>query len=491
MRFSFREISKERVEEFFQKGYKKRDFLPHRIYYLPKCGPDSFKLVHRMCGKSAANKHWEVVLYATSPLIDEIPEELFFDNDLIWHQQQFGKTGHIAFACLVIKEGNLYGLNYISDPVQRISRRREYKTRIENRFKGWPHMLLNSIMNFAIENNIKKIYSPTSELAIENTDPKRNVKRELFERVYDRAVNKYFLVKKEGKWWIIDVAKNTDNVIIPAKKQEMTEKGKTICLCHDIERGLGHIDVDPNFAELANKTSPNNLEAMLIIEKEMNVKATYNVLGCFFNEVRERIEKDGHCIGFHSYDHKIYTLWLYSKIYYKIVDIVLKFWPYSKIFYKVVDLILRNTINRTHTKYIGQLAKCRQVDYRVKGYRAPQSKITPELSDENLCYHNFEWLASSARSLGMRLPKMENRIVKIPILFDDFKMYNNKMKYEDWEQKAIDRIKQNDFVAFCLHDCYAHYWLPYYKEFLDKIKGLGELKTLNEVANEVILGSSI
>jgi hypothetical protein len=229
MRFSFREISKERVEEFFQKGYKKRYFLPHRIYYLPKCGPDAFKLAHRMCGKSAANKQWEVVLYATSPLIDEIPDELFFDNELIWHQQQFGKTGHIAFACLVIKEGNLYGLNYISDPVQRIYRRREYKTRIENRFKGWPHMLLNSIMNFAIENNIKKIYSPTSELAIENTDPKRNVQRELFERVYDRAVNKHFLVKKEGKWWIIDVAKNRDNVIIPARKQEVIENMKTIC----------------------------------------------------------------------------------------------------------------------------------------------------------------------------------------------------------------------------------------------------------------------
>jgi hypothetical protein len=86
---------------------------------------------------------------------------------------------------------------------------------------------------------------------------------------------------------------------------------------------------------------------------------------------------------------------------------------------------------------------------------------------------------------------MDNRIVKIPILFDDFKMYKNKMKYEDWEQKAIDGIKQNDFVAFCLHDCYADYWLPYYRRFLDKIKALGELKTLNEVANEIILGHSI
>src|SRR3990172_8169464 len=282
----YREISDERVEEFLQKGYKARYFFPHRIYYLPKCGPDGLKLAHRMCGVGDTNKQWEVVLYATSPLIDEFPEELFFDDDIIWHQQQFGKVGHVAFAYLAVSRGNLYGLNYVSDPVQRISRRKEYKTRIEKSFKGWSYMLLNSIMNFAIENNIKNIYSPTADLAIEHTDTSRNVQRELFERVYDRAVNKLFRIKKEGKWWVIDVAKNRDRIVIPEKKQEIIENKKTICLCHDIERGLGHIDVDPNFAESANKTSTNDLEVMLRIEKEMNVKATYNVLGCFFNEVR-------------------------------------------------------------------------------------------------------------------------------------------------------------------------------------------------------------
>jgi hypothetical protein len=36
---------------------------------------------------------------------------------------------------------------------------------------------------------------------------------------------------------------------------------------------------------------------MLRIEKEMNVKATYNVVGCLFKEVRERMESDGRGIG--------------------------------------------------------------------------------------------------------------------------------------------------------------------------------------------------
>ncbi len=442
----YREISKEREEEFLHKGYKKRYFFPHDIFYIPKCGPDGLKLSHRMCGESDPNKLWEIVLYATGPDVDEFPEELFFDDDIIWHQQQFGKTGQVATANLVADGNRLFTMVHISDLVQRISRRREYKTKIENWFKGWPHMLLNGIMNFAVENSIEKIYSPTAESAREHTDPSRIVQRELFERVYDKVVSKHLQVEKEGKWWVIDVAKNRDRIVIPEKRLGVTEGGKTICLCHDIERGLGHINVDPDFAQLANESSPGGFDDMLRIEKEMGVQATYNVVGCFLNEVRERIEADGHCIAFHSYDHN----------------------------------------NNGE-----QLAKCRHMDYRIKGYRAPQSIVTPGLSDKNLCHHNFEWLASSAYSFGITSPRIENRIVKIPILFDDFELYEGKMVYGDWEKKAIETIKRSDFVAFSLHDCYAGYWLPHYREFLGKLKDLGRLKTLNEVAGGVILNSAI
>jgi hypothetical protein len=252
----YREISNEREEEFFQKGYNKRCFFPHDIFYIPKCGPDGLKLSHRMCGESDPNKLWEVVLYATGPEINEFPKELFFDDDIIWHQQQFGKAGQVATANLIVDGNRLYTMVHISDLVQRISRRREYKTKIENWFKGWPHMLLNSIMNFAVENNMEKIYTPTADLAREHTDPSRTVQRELFERVYDRVVNKHLLAEKAGKWWVIDVAKNIERIIIPEKKEEFTESEKTICLCHDIERGLGHINIDPDFAEAANETSP-------------------------------------------------------------------------------------------------------------------------------------------------------------------------------------------------------------------------------------------
>lgn len=138
----FREIARDRADEFFYRGYKRRLFFPHRIYYLPKCGPDGFKLANSMCGDCELDQLWETVIYATPPLIHGFPEEFFFDDDLIWHQQQFGKIGQIATANLVVDGDRCYSMVHISDLVQRISRRREYKTRIENRFKGWNHMLL-------------------------------------------------------------------------------------------------------------------------------------------------------------------------------------------------------------------------------------------------------------------------------------------------------------------------------------------------------------
>jgi hypothetical protein len=87
------------------------------------------------------------------------------------------------------------------------------------------------------------------------------------------------------------------------------------------------------------------------------------------------------------------------------------------------------------------------------------------------------------------MPRMENGIVKIPILFDDFDLYKGRLTYEEWERKALALIEQHNFVAFSLHDCYATHWLPSYRRFLEKVRALGTVKTLNEVANDLILGS--
>ena len=468
----FREISGDRLEEFRAKGYKERHFFPHRFYFLPKAGPDGLKMARRMCGITNPNALWEIVLYGFGDAVDTFPEELFFDPDLIWHQQHAGRLGQIATANLVVKGTNVYGMNYISDLVQRISRRREFKTRIENRFKGWQRMLLNSILNFAIEKGLERFYSPTADWTIRHMPPSRQVQRDLFDRIYDHAVNEHFQVSRQGPWWVIDVAANRGRAILSEKRTETIENTKTICLCHDIEAGWGHIRSDPNLVNHANEASAAYIENMLAIERKMNVKATYNVLGYLFKGVRENIEKDGHCVAFHSYDHR------HSRL-----------WPLPKLRDKILNTFLKRTGQRPQ-RSSDQLARVRELDYRIKGYRPAQSKLTGETSDRRLCFHNFEWLASSAYSLGYKSPRMQNRIVRIPILFDDFDMYKRGLDYGNWEQRAIDAICRNHFVAFSLHDCYAHFWLPHYELFLEKIRPLGRFKTLNEVANEVIFAAA-
>ena len=127
------------------------------------------------------------------------------------------------------------------------------------------------------------------------------------------------------------------------------------------------------------------------------------------------------------------------------------------------------------------------MDDGIKGYRVPRSELTSELTPARLCFHNFEWIASSVSSLGLKNPVVRDRILWIPLLFDDFPLYSSKLSYREWERQALDDLEKNDFVAFSLHDCYAHLWLPHYRAFLARIRELGSFKTLDEVASEVVL----
>ena len=434
----FHDIDVSRKSEFVQLGYKGRHFFPHRFYHLPKCGPDGFKLAQRMCGEHDPNRLSELVLYAGADMVREFPNDLFFDEDVVWHQQQFGRPGQLATANLRAHDNELYSMVHISDLVQRISRRPEYKSRIENRFKGWPRMLINAILAHATENDFKRVFLPTSALAIANTDPKRSVQRPLFERVYDHPLACFDTARIDG-WWVLEVARNRARVVLPTRGCEpIPDADKVICICHDIERGLGHRDCDPEFARAADRTCMDHLLKMAEIEHSLGIRATYNIVGCIMNEVRQQIEALGHEVAFHSYNH-----------------------------------VLTDP----------QLGACRSVDYRIKGYRTPQSRLTEELTDAALCYHNFEWLASSAHSLGVVAPILENGIVKIPVHFDDFELYAESTPYEKWERKALDRIQKQQFVALGLHDCYAGFWLPHYRGFLRKISSLGVFLTLNEVAS--------
>jgi hypothetical protein len=443
----YHEITAERGAEARAKGYALRHFFPHRFYCLPKCGPDGFKLAQRMCGTSDPSACWEIVLYAAAGVIEEFSADLFFDDELVWHQQQFGRVGQIATADLVLDGTDLFTMVHIADLVQRISRRRQYKTRVETKFRGWHHMLLNSIANFALEHRVTRVFSPRAEFALRHIDPRRTVQRELFERIYDRDVRALFPeARPAGPWWVLDAGAIAPHTLIADRRSEPLPAEKTVCITHDIERGLG--SADRAFAATAEQTSAASLAEMLAIEREANLRATYNVVGVLLEQVRPQIEADAHCLAFHSYDHRVAGC---------------------------PDGDPR------------QLRECRRIDYRLKGYRAPRSLITAELSAPHLCAHNFEWLASGAASLRVDEPEMAEGLVRIPILFDDFPLHTRRMTYPEWEEAAIEMIRSNHFAAFGLHDCYAPHWLPHYRRFLNTIRGLGRLRTLDEVAADVIM----
>jgi hypothetical protein len=183
-------------------------------------------------------------------------------------------------------------------------------------------------------------------------------------------------------------------------------------------------------------------------EAALGVRATYCVVGSIMGEVRAGIEANGHCVAFHSFDH--------------------------------------------HLKRRNQLPRCRQVDYRIKGYRPPRSMITRELTDRKLLFHNFEWLASSAPSLGTPRPVLRNGLVRLPIALDDFALHSGSgVSFDDWAAGALQLVADSDFTAIGLHDCYAQHWLPHYQTLLERMSGLAELRTLNEVAAEITLGSAV
>lgn len=441
---TYGEISAHRKADFLAAGYRGRQFFAHHIFHLPKCGPDGFKLAERMCSEQDPNRLSELVLYAAPELADKFPDDLWFDDDLIWHQQQFGRTGQVATVNLRKDGSDLYTMALVSDLVQRISRRRDHKSRVEDRFKGWPGILLNAVLACAAGNGFSRVFVPKSRWAMKHTDPDREVQPELFERVYDRPVARYE-PSETGEWWIVDLARNSGRIIHLESRSVQILNEKTICICHDIERGLGHIDCDPEFARTADQQAPENLRQMLEIEQSLDISTTYSVVGSLLDEVRPLIENAGHEVAFHSYNHVISQ---------------------------------------------EQLALCRSVDYRLKGYRPPQSRIKAELTDAALCHHNFEWFASSAYSLGFTEPLIENRIVKIPVLFDDYAMYAKGVPYGKWRTTALEKIESSKFVAFGLHDCYAGFWLDDYRSFLLDISELGCVRTLNEVAADLVFRES-
>jgi hypothetical protein len=102
-----------------------------------------------------------------------------------------------------------------------------------------------------------------------------------------------------------------------------------------------------------------------------------------------------------------------------------------------------------------------------------------------LSYLNFEWLASGERSLGLSSCTLQNGIVKIPILTDDYSIFTGQQSYSEWESRLLQSVRSSSFVAFGLPDCYAKLWINCYAGLLDKLGSIGMFVTADALCDQV------
>ena len=64
-------------------------------------------------------------------------------------------------------------------------------------------------------------------------------------------------------------------------------------------------------------------------------------------------------------------------------------------------------------------------------------------------------------------------------------------RYDEWESAGLQAIGELPTSAFSLHDCYGPTWLHRYRELLRKVADVGRLRTLDDVAAEVLLTHAV
>ncbi len=434
----FWSVTAGREAEFLSKGYRKRHVLPHTLHYLPKAGPGALRLSGPMCGISDPAAQWEILLHATSPQLDEFPRELFFDDDIVWHKRQYGMVGHVAFAFVAVDGDRMFGLNYVSDVVQRISRRRALKTRVETVFHGWTYMLLNGLLNFAVERRIRTFLSPTAELVMEHSRPARP---ELFERIYDHTLGARFEVHRQGRWWVVDVGANRHRLVRPEPRTATRLRGPSVCLVHDL--GSTIAGARGSFTEPAE--SVRIVENATRAAEDLGVPVTFVAPRAVFDEVR-RVAGEAHALGFAS------------------------------------DGVLPSR------GLAAELTRCRDVDQRTKGYRLDDARRAELREAIELCYHKFDWLLVAGPRNGRATLELEHGIVRVPISLDDRAL--GRSGYDTWASQVEAIVDNGSSAVVSLGKSWSRLDVDGRRRLLERIARRVDAKTCDQLADELILSQA-
>ena len=304
----FYEAGADALSAFVDRGWEPGDVFPHRIYRVPRSGPDGLRRARRFGITCGPSDRWQLLLYARPPALHGLPRTLFLDDVIQEHQQHLGRSGLIAWANLVVDRGRVYLTRCVSDLCCRLPASNQYRTEIHRRFSGWAQILMNAVIGFAVDHGRDLVYSPTARLLVGSSGAGSDQDQAASMHLYDHAMLRAFDAERDGDWWRLPVQNNARRAVpLPRGTESIETRGKTIGICHDIERGLGHTRSDPEFAVAIDTSARAALNHMLSVEHELGVKATYNVVGSFFDEVETTIYERGHALAFHSYDHDLDT----------------------------------------------------------------------------------------------------------------------------------------------------------------------------------------
>jgi hypothetical protein len=432
--------------EFVKAGIPARNWFGHYVLTIAKQYPDTFLYLNwrtapRRATEAAAFR--QINLYATD--LDGLPDELFTDKSVNWHQQQLGLKGHIASAGLY-----LHGLDDVfvmflqSDLSQQLFRhaelRAQCRTQIDSRFGHWYQLLLNAVLDFCVDRGVKVLYVPTCRTILRfNVKP---VQAQLFARIYDDAPRRFKCdpsIVGGAEYWRIPIADNLTRIARLSRKDSLNAPPPSgVCIFHDIEE-----DVD---TDVSKEECKRWFLDLLRIEREASVPTTYSILGSLFKDKMPHLMAHGvRSLAFHSYDHS-------------------------------VDGTL-------------QLPRLRKVDHQVRGYRPPKSRITSEITDYGLSFYNFEWLLSSAGSLNSPYVCLENGIVKIPVHIDDYPLHTGRLTLEQWDEALLQLLDRVPLVVIGLHDCYASKWINSYDRLLERLQSCRQFLTCDQIADAVFLAS--
>lgn len=161
----------------------------------------------------------------------------------------------------------------------------------------------------------------------------------------------------------------------------------------------------------ANKSSDYGIKFILDVEKEYNIKGTYNIVGKLIKELPEivlRIVSDGHELASHSYDHRI-----------------------------MADLSkneVRNDILKTKILF-------ESIGVRLSGFRSPQCKWSFRQMHV-LLEEELSWSAErdNAKFPYVLLKNNNNLLLRIPTVMDDWEYKSKNINPDIMLKNLISKV---------------------------------------------------